>query len=177
MLPAGYIFMIGLSLVLLINYPGGKAQMQRIAAHAPAALSMGMIILAAGSMLGIFTGTGMLTSIAQDLVQVRLPRSCPACTSSWRLRPADGADAEHRCLLLRPAGDAGSSGEPWRGARQRSLRDDHRQHHRHLHQPVLARALACAWPAGLDLGRHIRYSLWWMWGFALFAVAWALGMF
>ena len=74
MLPAGYIFMIGLSLVLLINYPGGKAQMQRIAAHAPAALSMGMIILAAGSMLGIFTGTGMLTSIAQDLVQV-LPAS------------------------------------------------------------------------------------------------------
>jgi len=33
--------------------------------------------------------------------------------------------------------------------------------------------------AGLDLGRHIRYSLWWMWGFSLvlFAVAWALGMF
>ena len=33
--------------------------------------------------------------------------------------------------------------------------------------------------AGLDLGRHIRYSLWWMWGFSLvlFGAAWALGLF
>ncbi|HIQ51847.1 MAG TPA: citrate transporter, partial [Pseudomonas pachastrellae] len=33
--------------------------------------------------------------------------------------------------------------------------------------------------AGLDLGRHIRYALWWMWGFSLvlFAVAWGLGLF
>ncbi|MFL1553647.1 citrate transporter, partial [Pseudomonas sp. D47] len=73
-LPSGYIFMIGLALALLINYPGGNVQMQRIAAHSSAALSMGMIILAAGSMLGILAGTGMLTSIAKDLVQV-LPGS------------------------------------------------------------------------------------------------------
>jgi len=180
-LPAGYIFMIGLSLVLLINYPGGKAQMQRIAAHAPAALSMGMIILAAGSMLGIFTGTGMLTSIAQDLVQVLpasvvpslhiilgvfgLPMELMLSTDAYYfgLLPVTlevvanhGVEPASVVYAMTIGNIIGTFISPF--------------------SPALWLALGLA---GLDLGRHIRYSLWWMWGFSLvlFAVAWALGMF
>ncbi|MFT0623829.1 CitMHS family transporter [Ectopseudomonas guguanensis] len=180
-LPAGYIFMIGLCLALLINYPGGKAQMQRIAAHAPAALSMGMIILAAGSMLGIFTGTGMLTSIAQDLAGVLpaslvgqmhivlglfgLPMELLLSTDAYyfgllpvTLEVVSGHGVEPASVVyaLIIGNIIGTFISPF--------------------SPALWLALGLA---GLDLGRHIRYSLWWMWGFSLvlFGAAWALGLF
>ena len=180
-LPAGYIFMIGLCLALLINYPGGKVQMQRISAHAPAALSMGMIILAAGSMLGIFAGTGMLTAIAQDLAQVLpepmvgqmhivlglfgLPMELLLSTDAYYfgLLPvtlevvgAQGVEPASVVYALMIGNIIGTFISPF--------------------SPALWLALGLA---GLDLGRHIRYSLWWMWGFSLvlFGAAWALGLF
>nr|WP_024307491.1 citrate:proton symporter [Pseudomonas sp. P818] len=180
-LPAGYVFMIGLSLALLLNYRGGKAQMQRISAHAPAALSMGMIILAAGSMLGIFTGTGMLTSIAQDLAGVLpaslvgqmhivlglfgLPMELLLSTDAYyfgllpvTLEVVSGHGVEPASVVyaLIIGNIIGTFISPF--------------------SPALWLALGLA---GLDLGRHIRYSLWWMWGFSLvlFGAAWALGLF
>src|SRR5690625_6342342 len=70
-IPACLAFMIGVSIALPINNPNMKDQMDRIKAHAPNALMMATIILAAGSFLGILTGTGMLDSIAEDIVKVR----------------------------------------------------------------------------------------------------------
>lgn len=180
-LPAGYIFMIGLCLVLMLNYRSSKAQMQRIAAHAPAALSMGMIILAAGSMLGVLTGTGMLTSIAKDLVQVLpaplvgqlhiilglfgLPMELMLSTDAYyfgllpvTLEVVSGLGVEPASVVyaLTIGNIIGTFISPF--------------------SPALWLALGLA---GLDLGRHIRYALWWMWGFSLvlFAVAWGLGLF
>ncbi|MDN7242797.1 citrate:proton symporter [Planococcus sp. N028] len=69
-IPAGFAFMIGVSLALPLNYPNMKDQMDRIKDHAPNALLMAAIILAAGSFLGILNGTLMLDSIAGDLVKV-----------------------------------------------------------------------------------------------------------
>ncbi|GAE26625.1 magnesium citrate secondary transporter [Halalkalibacter wakoensis JCM 9140] len=67
-IPAGFVFMISLSIALIMNYPKVDEQMERIKAHAPNALLMAAIILAAGSFLGILDGTGMLQSLATDLV-------------------------------------------------------------------------------------------------------------
>lgn len=44
--------------------------MARVKAHAPSALMMASIILAAGSFLGILNGTGMLDALATDLVKI-----------------------------------------------------------------------------------------------------------
>ena len=44
--------MIGVSIALPINYPKIQDQMARIQAHAPGAILMATIILAAGSFLG-----------------------------------------------------------------------------------------------------------------------------
>ena len=180
-LPAGYIFMIGLSVALVINYPGGTAQMQRISAHAPAALTMAMIILAAGSMLGILTGTGMLTAIAQDLVKILpasllgqlhivlglfgLPMELLLSTDAYyfgmlpvtlEVLSGQGVETASVVYALIIGNIIGTFISPF--------------------SPALWLALGLA---GLDMGRHIRYSLWWMWGFslALFAAAWALGLF
>ncbi len=69
-IPAGFVFMIALSIALPLNYPKVSDQMDRIRAHAPNALLMASIILAAGSFLGILGGTGMLDSIAVDMVAI-----------------------------------------------------------------------------------------------------------
>jgi CitMHS family citrate-Mg2+:H+ or citrate-Ca2+:H+ symporter len=181
LLPAGYVFMIGLSAALLLNYRGGKLQMQRIAAHSPAALSMGMIILAAGSMLGILSGTGMLTSIAQDLVRVLpesmvgqlhiilgifgLPMEFVLNTDAYYfgLLPVAievvanyGVEPQSVVYALMIGNIIGTFISPF--------------------SPALWLALGLA---GLELKAHIRYSIWWMWGFSLLllGVAKVLGLF
>lgn len=180
-LPAGYVFMIGLSAALLINYPSGKLQMQRIAAHSAAALSMGMIILAAGSMLGILSGTGMLTSIAQDLVKVLpgsmvgqlhiilgifgFPMEFLLNTDAYYfgLLPVVMEVVEHHGVAapsvvyaLMIGNIIGTFISPF--------------------SPALWLALGLA---RLEMGKHIRYSFWWMWGFSLmlFGFAWIIGLF
>ncbi|PMY00889.1 citrate transporter, partial [Pseudomonas sp. MPR-R5A] len=55
-MPAGLAFMIGVSLALPINFRVVKDQMDRLRSHAPNALTMASIILAAGLFLGILNG-------------------------------------------------------------------------------------------------------------------------
>lgn len=180
-LPAGYIFMIGLCAVLLLNYPGGKAQMARMAAHAPSALSMGMIILAAGSMLGIFTGTGMLSSIAQDLVRVLPDSMVPMLhiilgVFGLPMELVLSTDAYYFGLLPVTLEVVGTHGVAPAEVVYALIIGNIIGTFISPFSPALWLALGLA---GLDLGRHIRYSFWWMWGFSLvlFMIAWAIGLF
>ncbi|MCD2435716.1 citrate:proton symporter [Acidaminococcus sp. NSJ-142] len=63
-------FMIGLALVLAVNFKGGQAQLKAVSSHASAALTTPMILLTTGVFLGILNGTKMLTSIANILVDL-----------------------------------------------------------------------------------------------------------
>ena len=69
-IPAGFAFMIGVAIALPVNFRTIQLQNECIKRHAPNALSMASIILAAGVFLGVLNGTGMLTSIAQDLINI-----------------------------------------------------------------------------------------------------------
>lgn len=59
------IFMVGATLVLLLNYPDARLQRERIDAHARAALLMAAILFAAGAFTGIMTGSGMIGAMAE----------------------------------------------------------------------------------------------------------------
>jgi len=61
-------FMIGTVIALTLNFPGLKAQQERIAAHAPAAILMASILFAAGAFTGIMKGTGMVNAMAASVV-------------------------------------------------------------------------------------------------------------
>jgi len=63
------VFMVGTALALAINYPGPKAQGERINAHARAALTMAGVLLAAGVFSGVMTGSGMLKAMAEAVAQ------------------------------------------------------------------------------------------------------------
>jgi CitMHS family citrate-Mg2+:H+ or citrate-Ca2+:H+ symporter len=66
--PPALVFMVGLCVALLVNYPNVDTQRQRIDAHARAALMMAGILLAAGVFTGVMQGSGMLRAMAQTAV-------------------------------------------------------------------------------------------------------------
>jgi CitMHS family citrate-Mg2+:H+ or citrate-Ca2+:H+ symporter len=66
-------FMLGVVLALMLNYRDVKMQLERVDAHAKAALMMAGILLAAGAFTGIMGGTKMLSAMAQAAVSVVSP--------------------------------------------------------------------------------------------------------
>ncbi|WP_116141102.1 CitMHS family transporter [Trinickia diaoshuihuensis] len=67
-IPPAIMFMVGLCIALMVNYPNVDMQRKRIDAHARAALMMAGILLAAGVFTGIMQGSGMLKAMAQTAV-------------------------------------------------------------------------------------------------------------
>lgn len=179
-LPAGYIFMIALCIVLIVNYPGGKLQMARVAAHAGAALNMGMIILAAGTMLGVLAGTKMLTSIAQDLVTILPDAAIPLLhiilgVFGLPMELLLSTDAYYFGLMPIVLEVTGTYGVNPASVVYALMVGNIIGTFISPFSPALWLALGLA---NLDLGRHIRYSLFWMWGFSLVLLAfcWSWGM-
>lgn len=67
-------FLVALCVALAVNYPDQKLQDKLIKKHAPAALIISATLFAAGAMVGIFDGTGMLTELANVIINV-IPNS------------------------------------------------------------------------------------------------------
>lgn len=63
-------FMIAAAVTLMINYPNPKEQMARINAHAKEVILMVSVILAAGVMNGVLSGSGMADGITQLLLSI-----------------------------------------------------------------------------------------------------------
>lgn len=68
--PPEFAFMIGVGIALVINFPNVDEQMNRLKAHAPNALMMAAVIIAAGMFLGVLEETGMLKSIALNFIKI-----------------------------------------------------------------------------------------------------------
>ena len=63
-------FLVGAATLLALNFPTLEDQGDVLRRHAPTALSMGGVILAAAMFLGILDGTGMLEQIALSLIAI-----------------------------------------------------------------------------------------------------------
>lgn len=69
-LPSYLVFMLGLGVTLMINFPSLKEQHELFKKHAGSALLISATMLAAGVMVGIMTGTGMVEEMAAVLTQI-----------------------------------------------------------------------------------------------------------
>ncbi|WP_291583737.1 CitMHS family transporter [Clostridium sp. UBA6640] len=67
------VFMLGLCIALVINYPSVKEQKERIDAHAKEALMMASVLFAAGCFTGIMKDSGMITAMAEVVVNMIPP--------------------------------------------------------------------------------------------------------
>lgn len=63
-------FLLALSVALAVNYPSLKVQDKMVKRHAPAAVAISGTLFAAGAMVGIFNGTGMLTALAEVIIKI-----------------------------------------------------------------------------------------------------------
>ena len=68
--PSYVVFMAALCILLAVNYPDQKLQDKLIKKHAPAALIISATLFAAGAMVGVFDGTGMLTEMANAIMGI-----------------------------------------------------------------------------------------------------------
>jgi len=69
-MPAYLVFMIGLSITFIINYPSIGEQNEVFRKHAGSALMISTTMLAAGVMVGIMEGTGMIEAMASVLTGI-----------------------------------------------------------------------------------------------------------
>jgi len=64
------VFMVMFSIAVVVNYPTGKMQRERIKAHAAEAFNLVCVLLAAGAFLGIINTTGMVEEMTLSLISV-----------------------------------------------------------------------------------------------------------
>lgn len=62
------VFMIGLAIMLLVNFPDMKQQINIIKSSCDDAFYISSIMLASGVLIGILNGTGMLNAIAESII-------------------------------------------------------------------------------------------------------------
>ncbi len=70
LMPPELAFLIGVAIALPLNFSSSKKQMARLKAHAPNALMMAAVIIAAAVFLGVLNESGMLESVALSLLAV-----------------------------------------------------------------------------------------------------------
>lgn len=63
-LPLAYVFMAGSAVAVIANFPRVSDQAQRIVAHAPSIVGVVSMVLAAGVLIGVLEGTGMVDAMA-----------------------------------------------------------------------------------------------------------------
>jgi CitMHS family citrate-Mg2+:H+ or citrate-Ca2+:H+ symporter len=73
-LPLPVIFLIACAIALVVNFPDAHEQRDRLTAHGSSAMAMVTTVTAAGVFTGIMTKSGMLTAMAQSMVNL-LPAS------------------------------------------------------------------------------------------------------
>ena len=75
--PLPVLFMGGLAAALIVNYPKLADQRARLTAHSGNALSVGVMVLAAGAFTGVMAGTGMIEGMAKSILAVLPPAVGP----------------------------------------------------------------------------------------------------
>lgn len=69
-LPLPIVFMVAFAIAVLINYPRPDDQMEQIRSQSVGMITVVTIIFAAGIFTGILSGTGMITAMANALVNI-----------------------------------------------------------------------------------------------------------
>ena len=180
-LAAPYIFMLALSAALIVNYPKPKDQVAVINHHAPQALSMAAIILSAGVFLGIMDKGGMLESVAKDLLLIipgHMAEQFHIIIGMIGV-PLDiftSTDAYYFALLPIVRDVVASAGIPPADVVYAMAIGNNAGTFVSPFSPAVWLAVGIA---GGDMGRHLRYSFFWIWLFSFIALAagWFLGLF
>lgn len=68
--PLAFVFMVGTGIALIVNFRKLKSQADEIVAHAPSIVGVVSMVLAAGVLVGVLNGTGMVDAMATWITTV-----------------------------------------------------------------------------------------------------------
>ncbi|WP_322982016.1 citrate:proton symporter [Pseudomonas sp. C11] len=166
-------FMVGLGLALVLNYPSLNEQNAAVMRHASDALQMALVMLAAGILLGVLSGTGMSEGMAHWMINV-----LPEGSATW-LHVIIGAfgvplgmlfspDAYYFALLPVIRDVAVAAGVDPAAVAKAMLIGENTGFGV---SPVVPSVYLAIGLAGVELYKHIRYTALWAWGISLVMLA------
>lgn len=178
LVPLELCFIVAFGLALLINYRRQSDQDASIRANAAEALYMGAVLLAVGIFLGILNGTGMMTAIT-DVLTGALPQN----SAQWvpifvgaLAAPLDlvlGADPFAFGLLPVVDHVAATGGVDSMSVARAALIG---QNAAFSISPMTPSVYLAVGLAGVPLGRHIKFTLPWVWVSGLLMLGFALAI-
>jgi len=166
-------FMVGLGVALVLNYPSLAEQNQAVLRHASDAMQMALVMLAAGILLGVLAGAGMSDGMAHWMINV-----LPEGSANW-LHVIIGAfgvplgmlfspDAYYFALLPVIRDVAVAAGVDAQAVASAMLIGENTGFGI---SPVVPSVYLAIGLAGVELYKHIRYTVLWAWGISLVMLA------
>ncbi len=166
-------FMVGLGVALVLNYPSLAEQNQAVLRHASDAMQMALVMLAAGILLGVLAGAGMSDGMAHCMINV-----LPEGSANW-LHVIIGAfgvplgmlfspDAYYFALLPVIRDVAVAAGVDPASVANAMLIGENTGFGI---SPVVPSVYLAIGLAGVELYKHIRYTVLWAWGISLVMLA------
>lgn len=178
--PPEMLFLIGVIVALVVNYPGLKRQTTRIEAHAKGAMLMATTLLAAGVFLGILAGSGMIEAMATAAAGVVPSGAAPALPLiagilGVPLSLVFGPDAYYFGVLPVLIGVGEQFGVSGVAIAQASLLGEETVGF--PLSPLTGAFYLLVGLSGVEIGRHIRHLIGWAWlvSVVMLAVAFATG--
>lgn len=164
-----YAFMIGVAIALPLNYKGVDNQMNRVKVHAPNALMMAAVILAAGVFLGVLNESGMLEQIALAAIAIMPSIVIPFIHIIVGILgvPLDlltSTDAYYFALLPIVDQIAGTQGIASVSTAYSMMIGNIIGTFVSPFSPALWLGIGLA---SANMGKHIKYSFFWLWGFSI----------
>ncbi len=166
-------FMVGLGVALVLNHPSLAEQNQAVLRHASDAMQMALVMLAAGILLGVLAGAGMSDGMAHWMINV-----LPEGSANW-LHVIIGAfgvplgmlfspDAYYFALLPVIRDVAVAAGVDAQAVASAMLIGENTGFGI---SPVVPSVYLAIGLAGVELYKHIRYTVLWAWGISLVMLA------
>ncbi|MCE4985178.1 citrate:proton symporter [Staphylococcus arlettae] len=167
--PPELAFMIGVAIALPLNFRNVDYQMERIRAHAPNALMMAAVILAAGVFLGILNETGMLKAIALSLITILPTAVGPYLHIIVGMLgvPLDlltSTDAYYFAILPIVESTAGQFNVPTESTAFALMIGNVIGTFVSPFAPAVWLAVGLA---EINMGKYIKYAFFWVWGFSI----------
>ena len=166
-------FMVGLGVALVLNYSSLEQQNKAVLRHASDAMQMALVMLAAGILLGVLAGAGMSEGMAHWMINI-----LPEGSANW-LHVIIGAfgvplgmlfspDAYYFALLPVIRDVAVAAGVDPASVANAMLIGENTGFGV---SPVVPSVYLAIGLAGVELYKHIRYTVLWAWGISLVMLA------
>ncbi|MBV2363292.1 CitMHS family transporter [Streptomonospora nanhaiensis] len=173
-LPPELVFMLALVVALVVNYPGLKAQTDRVNAHAEGAILMASTLLAAGVFLGVMEESGMIEGMARALTGAMPEAVGPGLpllvgVLAVPLSLLFGPDAYYFAVLPVLTAVGETFGVPATTLAQASIVGEETVGF--PISPLTGSFYLLTGLSGVSIGAHIRYLLPWAWLVSLVVLA------